>query len=554
VKALVAITVALLVSCCASTTASAAPGEWFAPGKIVISPDGRDLYASGTRTLSFRRDVDTGELTPTDYLGPRGSSIAITPGGAWVFVGSSDYGPELGIIHVLARDPATGLLTHRYTFTDDPASRIAPGQVVDLAVSPDGRFLYVSQASEDALVVLSIDPANGALALVQALYDGPGGGDIALSPDGANLYATASPVDSFARDAASGRLTALPPAQGSDHGLQALHLAVAPDGKRVYAGTLDYSAFDRDPATGALTWRGNTLFDADCHYCVEASPMAISPDGATILSVHSRLDRVLQAAPSGDGAQLVHSYDDLPGANDGTGVAWSPDGAFAYIAGAERYDRNGNGAPYSSGGRIAVLHQEGDGLTSVSSVVPTPPALNSLTTGGLTVNDGAIYTNDPDVQLTVSVPEWLASSFRLANVPEFDGVAPTRVTDLKATYPWRLDTSAGPVRSVKHVWLRFTGDGVHKDIVVSDDIILDQTPPQVVSASLKRVGSRTRVTLKARDNRSGVRVVQVTRERSKPGRARKFAPHLLVPGAPRKLYVRVRDGAGNYSAWRGAKR
>jgi hypothetical protein len=95
---------------------------------------------------------------------------------------------------------------------------------------------------------------------------------------------------------------------------------------------------------------------------------------------------------------------------------------------------------------------------------------------------------------------------------------------------------------------------VHQGAVVSDDIILDQTPPQVVSASLKRVGTRTLVTLKARDDRSGVRRVQVTRNRRKPGRALAFARVLRVPGAPRKLYVRVRDGAGNYSAWRSARR
>src|SRR3954453_17393227 len=70
---------AVLALCRAAAPASAAPGPWIDPGRIAISPDGQDLYATGYRTLSFRRDVATGELTPIDELGPPGGSIAITP-------------------------------------------------------------------------------------------------------------------------------------------------------------------------------------------------------------------------------------------------------------------------------------------------------------------------------------------------------------------------------------------------------------------------------------------------------------------------------------------
>jgi hypothetical protein len=68
------------------------------------------------------------------------------------------------------------------------------------------------------------------------------------------------------------------------------------------------------------------------------------------------------------------------------------------------------------------------------------------------------------------------------------------------------------------------------------------------------MGKRTRVTLRARDNRSGVTRLQVTRDRRKPGKARRFTTTVYVKAAPRVLYLRVRDGAGNLSAWRRAKR
>jgi hypothetical protein len=128
------------------------------------------------------------------------------------------------------------------------------------------------------------------------------------------------------------------------------------------------------------------------------------------------------------------------------------------------------------------------------------------------------------------------------------------VTAQSAKYDWLLDTTSGPVRSVKHVWIRFTGNGLYPDTVVSDDVILDQVPPQIVSATLRRAGKRSRITLRAKDNRSGVRRLQVTKDRRKPGKARKFAASVVVAGAPRVLYLRVGDGAGNLSRWRTVRR
>jgi hypothetical protein len=48
--------------------------------------------------------------------------------------------------------------------------------------------------------------------------------------------------------------------------------------------------------------------------------------------------------------------------------------------------------------------------------------------------------------------------------------------------------------------------------------------------------------------------MQVTKDRRKPGKARRFATHVLVAGAPRTVYVRVADGAGNESGWRRVRR
>lgn len=551
----------VLLALLGAGAANAAPAR--ASGWIAVSPDGNNLYATGGKTLSFRRDPASGELTPIDLLGPPGGTIAISPDGAWAFVGS---GNDNGAIQILSRDPATGLLTHQGTFLEDAASGIAPGQITDLEMSRDGRFLYVSQEWENALVVLAVDPASGALAPVETLYGGPDGelgGDspvyeLALSPDGSSLYAAAGSVLTFAVDAATGRLRQLAaPALDSRHAYvpQAWHVAVAPDGRRVYAGVFNPTAYDRDPATGLLAVRDTTnLGSSYCTACEADGPFAISPDGASMLVVDSRSDSLFQIAPTADGAEVTHEYHDFAGASDGDGLAWSPDGRFAYDAGGERLTpelTSNNPGPLS----IATLRREADGsLTSVSVIRPTPPAPDWTLTEGVSVNGGAIYTNDPHVRLRVTLPSWYPSSFRISNSPEFTGVRPTRVTGVADSYDWLLDDSSGPVRSVKHVWVRFTGDGTWPDSVVADDIILDQTPPQVVSAQLKRVGSHVVLNVRATDNRSGVKRVQVTPSRGKPGQARPFASRIVVAGAPRTLYVRVRDGAGNFSTWRRARR
>jgi DNA-binding beta-propeller fold protein YncE len=556
----VPIALALAVLCAAASPAGAAPGPWIGPGPLAISPDGRDLYATGYRTLSFRRDVDTGGLTQIDELGPPASSIAIAPDGRRVYLGAfSHWGAVGAAIHILSRDSGSGLLTHESTFVEDAASHIAPGQVTDLAISPDGRFLYVAQERENAVLVLSIDPASGGLRLEQALYGGPDGQhgldsppwSLALPPDGGTLYVAARDPLSFARDAGTGRLTPLPAPIGYTNP-PGSPIAASPDGKRVYAGSGGFTIYERDPGSGQLTELGRPqMGSTGCSGC-EAGPLAVSPDSGSILQVLSRDDQLLRFSRTDGGAELTGAFTGFPGASDGDGLAWSPDGRFAYVSGGERLTPEST-SNIAVGGSIAVLRSEGDQFVSAGSVNPMPPVLGTALPG-VSIANGAIYTNDPHVKLRVTLPFWTPASFRVSNDPNFEGVRPTRITAQSAEYDWVLDTTGGPVRSVKHVWVRFTGNGLYPDSVVSDDVILDQTPPQIVSAALARAGGRSRVTLRARDNRSGVRQVQVTRDRRRPGKPRPFAKQVLVSGAPRVVYVRVADGAGNESRWRRVRR
>lgn len=166
-----------------------------------------------------------------------------------------------------------------------------PGSYVGsraLAVSPDGRNLYVASSISDAITVFRRNQKTGVLSQPSgaagcvALSDAEGCGaavgldapnSVAVSPDGRTVYATArdsSSIAVFHRSAKTGALTQLPGAEGCLSGLpqppsgcaNARALAypdvvvVSPDGRNVYVGAFFGNAvvnFAVNPATGGLT-------------------------------------------------------------------------------------------------------------------------------------------------------------------------------------------------------------------------------------------------------------------------------------------------------------
>jgi DNA-binding beta-propeller fold protein YncE len=161
-----------------------------------------------------------------------------------------------------------------------------------IAISPDGRNVYVASSGSDAIAVFDRSPATGALTQPKgkagcvAAVVGQGKGakgcgvavgligpnSVAVSPDGRNVYATSrdgASVTTFVRNRKTGQLRQLPPsASGCISGLpiptcttgRALKgpdvVVVSPDGKNVYVGDFfgnSVAAFSRAGKVGALT-------------------------------------------------------------------------------------------------------------------------------------------------------------------------------------------------------------------------------------------------------------------------------------------------------------
>lgn len=194
--------------------------------------------------------------------------------------------------------------------------------------------------------------------------------------------------------------------------------------------------------------------------------------------------------------------------------------------------------------------------TAPYRVLPASPAGREI---GLSIDDGADFTNSPDVKLNLG---WrgLVDKVKVSND---GGFAPskTRVLEIENSDPlsWRL-VVLGSERLPKTVYVRFHGPGLGNGwdtVTYTDDIVLDTVKPEIVSASLGSAGAavlaakgRT-LRVKARDNKSGIRSMQVSK--GKPRKKAKVLKYRKTVSVARsgRLFVRVRDGAGNWSKWKG---
>lgn len=212
---------------------------------------------------------------------------------------------------------------------------------------------------------------------------------------------------------------------------------------------------------------------------------------------------------------------------------------------------------------------------------------------GLTINNGAVATNNPNVTLSARWP-YLAETILISNDNSFGETSGTVSLPVADEIGWTLSAtrSAGsPERSKMVVYAQFSGGTAGKEIY-SDDIILDQQAPVITGARYRRLGSRaqsTKTTLhqsksstakrrtrpvktqrsiqvRAVDENSGVEFIEVARisssiplarrRVSKPGDRgeRRTVSSLAVTTAMRaRLLVRAIDVAGNVSRWRAVR-
>jgi hypothetical protein len=202
--------------------------------------------------------------------------------------------------------------------------------------------------------------------------------------------------------------------------------------------------------------------------------------------------------------------------------------------------------------KVGVKVTDGVGQTDQTSVEVKVNA-QAIPAGllGVTINNGAQYTRDANVELGVKFPAAITAIL----VSNDGGFLLPQSFAPQQKIKWRLDSS-GPERLPKIVYVRFQ-NGITVSDNFTDDIILDETPPVVQRAALASpagaaTAAKTRkwtVKVKATDSNSGVQGLQVTANKRKPGRVLAYKKKLSLKGAKPK-FVRARDRAGNFSAWK----
>jgi 6-phosphogluconolactonase len=183
---------------------------------IIPHPNNRFVFAAdlgADRILVYRFDEATNRVQHVDRsdapmppgAGPR--HLVFHPSMPFVFV-ANELNSTVGVLRC---DPNTGALSLVRTASTLPAKSSGDNFPADIHVSPDGRFLYVSNRGHNSIAVFSIAPQTAALAQIQVISTG---GDwprnFTLDPTGRWLLAAnqrSGSVIVFSRNAMSGELT-----------------------------------------------------------------------------------------------------------------------------------------------------------------------------------------------------------------------------------------------------------------------------------------------------------------------------------------------------------
>jgi DNA-binding beta-propeller fold protein YncE len=248
-------------------------------GGVAVTADGRSVYAASVADnaiVRFNRDPASGGLAAAGCIADAGDpagcgvseqglssafGVAVTSDGRSVYVASE---ADSAIVR-FDRDPATLALTPAGCISDAGdaagcgATQQGLGGARGVAVAPDGRSVYVASETDDAVARLDRDPTSGALTPAGCVSD---------VGDPAGCGATQQGLD------------------------RAFGVAVAPEGRSVYVAAASDDAIgilDRNLVTGALTPAGCVSDAGDPAGCGAtqqgldfARTTVVSPDGQSV--------------------------------------------------------------------------------------------------------------------------------------------------------------------------------------------------------------------------------------------------------------------------------
>jgi 6-phosphogluconolactonase (cycloisomerase 2 family) len=224
--------------------------------------------------------------------------------------------------------------------------------ISDVAVSPDGKFVYTASYQASAVSVFERNPVTGQLTYRSTKTGLSAAFSVDVSADNKNVYVaspTGSVVIALSRDLTTGELTETNRLGGSPTG-GFVSVSTSPDAKTVYGvggSPSGLVVFNRDATTGSIT----RLADYADNVSGNALGQVFSPTGSPIKNIASSTDgRFVYVTSTTDNAVSLFSRDTTTGALtlvsvytdniasvDGLQAAssakLSPDGKHLYVTG-----------------------------------------------------------------------------------------------------------------------------------------------------------------------------------------------------------------------------
>jgi 6-phosphogluconolactonase len=147
------------------------------PHSIVVSDDNRFAIVPDlglNRVVVYRFDPSTGSLRPGNppfmdsepQSGPR--HFKFHPSGKFGYV-TNEFSSS---ITVYSYDSGRGTLTPIQTISMKPKDFEGDNTAAEVVVHPSGKYVYASNRGHDSIVVFSVDPKTGKLALVEHVPTG----------------------------------------------------------------------------------------------------------------------------------------------------------------------------------------------------------------------------------------------------------------------------------------------------------------------------------------------------------------------------------------------
>jgi 6-phosphogluconolactonase (cycloisomerase 2 family) len=170
---------------------------------LILSQDGKQVYVTGAgdNTLTvFKRAADTGKLTLVETVKNKSNGVEGLEGSTYITISADGNflyatGFRANSVVVFKRDRETGRLTWVETQKNGTNGVDKLCGATALAVSPNGKQLYVASEIDNALAVFSRDGLTGKLVFREAYSNGRDGVQGFFSPrflttsaDGRQIY------------------------------------------------------------------------------------------------------------------------------------------------------------------------------------------------------------------------------------------------------------------------------------------------------------------------------------------------------------------------------